>query len=195
MEKIKKIEEIKSLVEKLENKKIVSTNGVFDILHIGHIRYLQEAKKLGDILIVGINSDSSTRKIKGPKRPLNNERDLCVFSELPKLQHKIDKPFFAFAHILIPHSPYRFGPNGETLQIQPLWWVDLDESDHIEGYRNQVIFVEKKVREVINKILSESEHQPIIIIQSDTGTSLKSENLTENIKRKMKILIRGSNRD
>jgi len=119
---------------------------------------------------------------------LNNERDLCVFSELPKLQHKIDKPFFAFAHILIPHSPYRFGPNGETLQIQPLWWVDLDESDHIEGYRNQVIFVEKKVREVINKILSESEHQPIIIIQSDTGTSLKSENLTENIKRKMKIL-------
>jgi len=71
------MKELKNIVEKLkkENKKIVTTNGVFDILHIGHIRYLQEAKKLGDILIVAINSDSSTKKIKGPKRPLNNEND------------------------------------------------------------------------------------------------------------------------
>jgi D-glycero-beta-D-manno-heptose 1-phosphate adenylyltransferase len=60
---------------KSKNKKIVTTNGVFDILHIGHIRYLKEAKKLGDILIVAINSDSSVKKIKGPKRPLNNEND------------------------------------------------------------------------------------------------------------------------
>lgn len=60
---------------KAQNKKIVTTNGVFDILHIGHIRYLHEAKKLGDTLIVAINSDSSTKKIKGPKRPLNNEND------------------------------------------------------------------------------------------------------------------------
>ena len=68
---------LKKTVEKLkkENKKIVTTNGVFDILHIGHIRYLQEAKKLGDILIIAVNSDSSVKKIKGPKRPLNNEND------------------------------------------------------------------------------------------------------------------------
>src|SRR3989338_863897 len=75
--KIINIKELKYIVEKLkkESKKIVTTNGVFDILHIGHIRYLQEAKKLGDILIVGVNSDSSTKKIKGPRRPLNNEND------------------------------------------------------------------------------------------------------------------------
>ena len=75
--KIINIKELKDIVEKLkkESKKIVTTNGVFDILHIGHIRYLQEAKKLGDILIVAINSDSSTKKLKGPKRPLNNEND------------------------------------------------------------------------------------------------------------------------
>ena len=76
-EKIKSIDELKSIVEdfKKQNKKIVTTNGIFDILHIGHIRYLKEAKKLGDVLIVAINSDSSTKKIKGPKRPLNNEND------------------------------------------------------------------------------------------------------------------------
>ena len=75
--KIMNIKELKEIVEKLkkENKKIVTTNGVFDILHIGHMRYLQEAKKLGDILIAAVNSDSSTKKIKGPKRPLNNEND------------------------------------------------------------------------------------------------------------------------
>lgn len=77
MSKIKSIVELKLEVENLkqENKKIVTTNGVFDILHIGHIRYLKEAKKLGDVLIVAINSDSSTKQIKGPKRPLNNEND------------------------------------------------------------------------------------------------------------------------
>ena len=68
---------LKKTVEKLkkENKRIVTTNGVFDILHVGHIRYLQEAKKLGDVLIIAVNSDSSVKRIKGPKRPLNNEND------------------------------------------------------------------------------------------------------------------------
>jgi len=77
MSKIKTINELKSISEesKIKNKKVVTTNGVFDILHLGHIRYLQEAKKLGDILIVAINSDSSVKIIKGPTRPLNNEHD------------------------------------------------------------------------------------------------------------------------
>lgn len=76
-QKIKTINELKNISEKIrnQNKKVITTNGVFDILHIGHIRYLQEAKKLGDVLIVGINSDSSVKRIKDPKRPLNNEND------------------------------------------------------------------------------------------------------------------------
>jgi len=53
-----------------QGKKIVTTNGCFDLLHVGHVRYLQEAKKLGDILVIGVNSDDSVRKIKGEKRPL-----------------------------------------------------------------------------------------------------------------------------
>lgn len=57
------------------DKKIVFTNGCFDILHIGHIRYLQEAAKLGDILVMGLNSDASVKRLKGSERPINNEND------------------------------------------------------------------------------------------------------------------------
>ncbi|GHT87465.1 bifunctional protein HldE [Spirochaetia bacterium] len=56
-----------------QNKKIVFTNGCFDIIHKGHIYYLREAKNLGDILIIGLNSDDSIKRIKGPSRPVNNE--------------------------------------------------------------------------------------------------------------------------
>ena len=76
-EKILSIDKLMEVVDKLKksNKKIVTTNGIFDILHIGHVRYLQDAKKWGDILVVCVNSDVSTKKIKGPQRPLNNEND------------------------------------------------------------------------------------------------------------------------
>ena len=56
-------------------KKIVFTNGCFDILHVGHKRYLQQAATLGDILVVGVNSDASVKRLKGPSRPVNNEQD------------------------------------------------------------------------------------------------------------------------
>tara|TARA_Y100000310_G_scaffold107829_1_gene106258 strand:- start:4386 stop:4871 length:486 start_codon:yes stop_codon:yes gene_type:complete len=77
MTKFKTIEEIEQLSKefKSQNKKIVTTNGVFDLLHIGHIRYLQKAKSKGDVLIVALNSDSSVKKLKGPSRPLNTQND------------------------------------------------------------------------------------------------------------------------
>ena len=56
-------------------KRIVFTNGCFDILHAGHVQYLKKAKQFGDLLIVGLNSDRSTRKLKGPGRPINSEKD------------------------------------------------------------------------------------------------------------------------
>lgn len=62
-------------LEKNRGKKIVFTNGCFDILHLGHVEYLNEAKAQGDVLIVAINSDESVRKLKGPDRPVNNEHD------------------------------------------------------------------------------------------------------------------------
>ena len=64
---------VKQLQE--NGKKVVFTNGVFDILHIGHLTYLEEARGLGDVLIVGVNSDSSVKKNKGDKRPINPEKN------------------------------------------------------------------------------------------------------------------------
>jgi len=58
-----------------QGKKVVVTNGCFDILHVGHVRYLQQTKSYGDILIVLLNSDVSVKKIKGEDRPVNNEND------------------------------------------------------------------------------------------------------------------------
>ncbi|MCL5090680.1 MAG: adenylyltransferase/cytidyltransferase family protein [Patescibacteria group bacterium] len=69
------LKKILDLEKKKGKKKIVFTNGVFDIFHVGHLHYLQESKKLGDILIVGINSDKSTKRFKGPKRPLVNQNE------------------------------------------------------------------------------------------------------------------------
>lgn len=74
---ILKLPEFKILREEIrrKNTKLVFTNGCFDILHKGHISYLIEAKSLGDYLIIGVNSDSSVKKLKGNSRPINNEND------------------------------------------------------------------------------------------------------------------------
>lgn len=76
--KILTCKELKSILLKKNNKKIIFTNGCFDILHVGHVLYLQKAKQLGDILIVGLNSDGSISRLKGKNRPINNESDRAV---------------------------------------------------------------------------------------------------------------------
>ena len=72
-----------AVLERAKGKKIVFTNGCFDILHRGHVAYLNEAKRLGDFLIVGLNADESVKRLKGPTRPINQELDrLFVMSNL-----------------------------------------------------------------------------------------------------------------
>ena len=65
-------EEMQKKIKELQEsgKKVVFTNGVFDILHVGHLTYLEEARDLGDVLVVGVNSDSSVKTNKGDKRPI-----------------------------------------------------------------------------------------------------------------------------
>jgi len=60
---------------KSAGKVVVFTNGCFDILHVGHVRYLQKARAMGDVLVVGVNTDESVRRLKGPDRPVNPESD------------------------------------------------------------------------------------------------------------------------
>jgi len=83
------------LIEKLDaerkkGRRIVFTNGCFDIIHAGHVRYLRKARSLGDILVVGLNSDSSVRKIKGGGRPVVGERDRAeVLSALDPVDYVV----------------------------------------------------------------------------------------------------------
>lgn len=75
--KIKNARTLASILKRYRSrgKKIVFTNGCFDILHVGHIDYLERAKKMGDILVIGMNSDNSVRRLKGPSRPVNRQGD------------------------------------------------------------------------------------------------------------------------
>lgn len=75
--KIKNLDVLASIIEgeKQRGKKVVFTNGCFDLLHVGHVRYLQKARSYGDLLVLGLNSDSSVRRLKGEKRPLIGERE------------------------------------------------------------------------------------------------------------------------
>ena len=77
MSKILDLPALKQIIdrEKANGKRIVFTNGCFDVLHVGHVRYLKESRASGDILIVGLNSDSSVRKLKGDGRPVLDQKD------------------------------------------------------------------------------------------------------------------------
>lgn len=76
-------DQLRTLVDTLRgaHKRIVFTNGVFDILHAGHTTYLDAARALGDVLIVGLNSDVSVKRLKGPERPINTESDRATVLE------------------------------------------------------------------------------------------------------------------
>ncbi|MBK9291495.1 MAG: D-glycero-beta-D-manno-heptose 1-phosphate adenylyltransferase [Bacteroidetes bacterium] len=74
-QKIRSKEALKPMLEQWRffGKKVVFTNGCFDLLHLGHLDYLSKAADLGDVLIIGVNTDASVRRIKGPQRPVNDE--------------------------------------------------------------------------------------------------------------------------
>ena len=73
-----------------QSARIVFTNGVFDILHAGHVTYLEESRALGDVLVVGLNSDASVRRLKGPSRPINTQDDRArVLSALRCVDHVV----------------------------------------------------------------------------------------------------------
>ncbi|MBL7156832.1 MAG: D-glycero-beta-D-manno-heptose 1-phosphate adenylyltransferase [Candidatus Omnitrophica bacterium] len=92
MGKLKNLTEIKKIVTDLKRKKkkVVFTNGCFDILHYGHLKYLEKCKRLGDVLVIGLNSDASVKKIKGKKRPITGEKErAAVLSSLEFVDYVI----------------------------------------------------------------------------------------------------------
>ena len=92
MNSIRTLEEMKKIRQQLkdQNKKVVFTNGCFDLIHAGHIDYLSKAKALGDVMIVGLNSDASVLRIKGSKRPILNETERCfIISNLKPVDYVV----------------------------------------------------------------------------------------------------------
>jgi D-beta-D-heptose 7-phosphate kinase/D-beta-D-heptose 1-phosphate adenosyltransferase len=98
--KIKNLGQLSKIIARLkaEGEKIVFTNGCFDLLHYGHVRYLEDSKKKGDILVVAVNSDASVRRLKGNKRPIMPQKDrLRIIAGLGSVDYvvmfKQDTPF------------------------------------------------------------------------------------------------------
>ena len=117
-EKIKGREELAKIIEglKREGKRIVFTNGCFDLLHAGHVTYLEEAREFGDVLVVGVNSDSSVRRIKGSGRPIVSlEQRMAVLAALEAVDYVVpfeeDTPYELIAllrpNILVKGGDWR----------------------------------------------------------------------------------------
>ena len=136
---------------KKDGKKVVFTNGCFDILHRGHVTYLNEAKRQGDILVVGVNSDASVKKLKGESRPINSEYDRAfVLDGLKAVDYTVifgeDTPEDLIA-CLKPSVHVKGGDYKKE---------DLPETKIVESYGGKVIilnFVEgKSTTNIIEKI-------------------------------------------
>jgi rfaE bifunctional protein nucleotidyltransferase chain/domain len=102
------------LRDKYAGKTVVFTNGCFDILHVGHVRYLAAAKRLGDILGVGLNSDASVRELKGIGRPLNSQEDRAeVMAALEAVDHVIIFAEKRVSHLLRQMRPQIYAKGGD----------------------------------------------------------------------------------
>ena len=138
----------------LKNKKIVFTNGCFDIIHAGHVRYLTAAKNFGDILIVGLNTDDSVRRLKGNSRPINNQNDRAeVLLGLKAVDHVILFGEQTAEALISEIQPDIYVKGGDyTLETLP-------EAKIVQNYGGRVELVNlvagKSTTNIIEKILAE----------------------------------------
>ena len=142
---------IENFCKDLRDKKIVFTNGCFDILHVGHVRYLKAAKALGDVLIVGLNTDDSVKKLKGNDRPINNEADRAeVLLALEAVDHVVLFGEQTAESLIAEVKPNIYVKGGDyTLETLP-------EAKIVQSYGGRVEFIpmvaDRSTTNVINKI-------------------------------------------
>ena len=135
-----------------DQKKIVFTNGCFDLLHIGHVKYLNEAKALGDILVVGINSDASVKRLKGESRPIQKEEDRAyILSQLKAVDFvclfEEDTPY----NLIQSVSPHILVKGGDW-PVEKIVGADLVLKSG--GEVKNLLFVENKsTSSILEKIL------------------------------------------
>jgi len=135
--KIKGREELMGVLARLrsEGKRVVFTNGCFDLLHLGHVTYLEEARRLGDLLVVGVNTDESVRRIKGPGRPIVPlEQRMAVLAALEAVDYVVpfgeDTPY-ELLKALRPHVLVK----GGDWRTEEVVGRDLVEEVRIVPYR------------------------------------------------------------
>ena len=133
-----KIEKLTDKVKehKKKKQKVIFTNGCFDILHPGHLQYLEQAKRLGDVLIVGLNSDDSVKSIKGPERPINNEIDRALMLLNTKSVDYILVFDQSTPEKTIEHIQPDIHVKGGDYQV-----ADLPEAKVVQGYGGEVVIL------------------------------------------------------
>lgn len=154
MSKTKNIVQLTRIVKvlKRQRKKIVFTNGCFDILHLGHIRYLKKAKKLGDVLIVGLNSDKSVKKLKGKKRPITKDVARAeIIASLDFVDYVIIFDEISPKNLILKLKPDLQVKGGDYKE------EDVLEKDAVESYGGKVVVVKEEkgfsTSNLIKKIL------------------------------------------
>ena len=114
--KIITLDELREKSERLRSagKRVVATNGCFDILHVGHVRYLAAARKLGDVLVVGLNGDNSVSQLKGEGRPVNREQDRAeVLAALESVDYVTIFPELQATNFLRAAQPAIYAKGGD----------------------------------------------------------------------------------
>ena len=135
-------------------QKVVFTNGCFDILHAGHVRYLNEARAQGDCLVLGLNSDESVRRLKGPSRPINNELDRAeVVGALSSVDYVVLFGEQTAESLIAKVRPAVYVKGGDyTLETLP-------EARIVQSYGGEVYFVKmvegRSTTNVIKKIAAD----------------------------------------
>lgn len=156
MKKVKTLAEIAKIAKRAKDKglKVVTTNGCFDLIHVGHIRNLERAKSLGDVLIVGINSDNSARKLKGKNRPIITAKERAeVIGSLSSVDY-----VFIFGDL----APTR-------------WLAKVKPNIHVKGG-------DRKLCEILERHILEKIGAKLIFLPIVKGKSTSA--LIEKIKRR-----------
>lgn len=151
--------QLKDLLSELDlkrkNKKVVFTNGCFDLLHVGHVRYLQEARKLGDLLVVGLNTDASVKRLKGPSRPVQSENDRAeILAALECVNYTVlfdeENPL----HLIQKIKPDVLTKGGD-------WKIDqIIGGDFVQSYGGQVKSLQFVNGKSTTQIIEKSQKNP-----------------------------------
>ncbi|MBX2987554.1 MAG: D-glycero-beta-D-manno-heptose 1-phosphate adenylyltransferase [Bdellovibrionaceae bacterium] len=137
-----------------KGRRVVFTNGCFDLLHVGHVRYLQEARRQGDLLVIGVNADDSVRRLKGPTRPIQNENDRAeILAALACVDYTVIFPEDTPAELIRRVRPEVLVKGGD-------WKIDqIVGGDFVQSYGGQVLSLQFVEGKSTTRIIEKSQNR------------------------------------